>query len=308
MAKTKTTKTEEELRKEGRKKEAGDYTSRQIQVLKGLEAVRLRPGMYIGSTSARGLHHLVYEVVDNSIDEAMAGYCTNIEVTIHADDSITVVGRRPRHPRRPPPGREGAGRRARAHPAARRRQVRQGDLQGQRRPARRGRLGGERPVGEAGGRGAPRRPRVDADFQRGLKTTSWRRARRRRRRGRRIRFKPDPEIFTELRSAGRRSSNRLRELAYLNRGTRITLRDEREEEPRDRGLPFEGGIVEYVEYLRGNKTALHDDVIYLEGSRTTSTSSSPCSTPTPTTRTRSPSSTTSTRTRAGPTSAASRRR
>ena len=87
------------------RQDKGDYTSRQIQVLKGLEAVRKRPGMYIGSTSARGLHHLVYEVVDNSIDEAMAGYCTGIEAVIHDDDSITVIGRRPGHSGRHPPHR-----------------------------------------------------------------------------------------------------------------------------------------------------------------------------------------------------------
>ena len=96
------------------KPKGNEYTAGQIQVLKGLEAVRKRPGHVHRLHGARGLHHLVYEVVDNSVDEALAGYCTRIDVVIHADNSITVDGQRPRHPGRHAPDREDAGRRGRA--------------------------------------------------------------------------------------------------------------------------------------------------------------------------------------------------
>jgi DNA gyrase subunit B len=247
--------------------EKGDYTSRQIQVLKGLEAVRKRPGMYIGSTSSRGLHHLVYEVVDNSIDEAMVGHCDQISVTIHEDNAVTVTddGRGipvDVHPTEGIPGVELALTTLHAG----------GKFDKQSYKV----SGGLHGVGvsvvnalaewlevEVARNGHVWRQR----FERGLKTGDLEKGEATEETGTRISFRPDPEIFTVERFNADTLTNRLRELAYLNRGITITFRDERGEEPEEQTFHFEGGIVEYVEYLRGGKSALHEDVIYVEGSQ-----------------------------------------
>ncbi|HSM09844.1 MAG TPA: DNA topoisomerase (ATP-hydrolyzing) subunit B [Gemmatimonadota bacterium] len=247
------------------RKRGGDYTSRQIQVLKGLEGVRLRPGMYIGSTSARGLHHLVYEVVDNSIDEAMAGYCSTIDTVIHADGSITVSddGRGipvDEHPVEKVPGVELALTRLHAG----------GKFDKQTYKV----SGGLHGVGVSVVNALSETLDVEVKrdgfmwtqtFERGIKTTELTKGAKTKESGTRIRFTPDPEIFTDLNYNWETLENRLRELAYLNRGVVIRLRDERPEQEQEAEYYFEGGIVEYVDYLRGNKSALHDDIIYLAG-------------------------------------------
>ncbi len=244
-----------------------DYTSRQIQVLKGLEAVRKRPGMYIGSTAARGLHHLVYEVVDNSIDEAMAGYCSEIAVTIAADDSITVTddGRGipvDVHPTEKVPGVELALTTLHAG----------GKFDKESYKVSGGLHGVGVSVVNALSEWLEVEVRRDGHiwrqrFERGLKATDLEKGEPTEETGTLVRFKPDPEIFTEIHYHFDTLSNRLRELAYLNRGVRIVLEDAREEETRREEFHFEGGIVEFVEYLRGKKNALHEDVIYIEGSQ-----------------------------------------
>jgi len=249
------------------KKNGSDgYTARQIQVLKGLEAVRKRPGMYIGSTGPRGLHHLVYEVVDNAIDEAMAGYCSEIVVSIHEDDSITVVddGRGipvDIHPTEKIPGVELALTRLHAGGKFDKDSYKvSGGLHG---------------VGVSVVNALAETLSVEVkrdgfvwrhSFARGIKTQELEKGAKTKETGTKVHFKPDHEIFVELEYNYATLESRLRELAYLNRGVVIILRDEREDELRDERFYFEGGIIQYVEYLRGSKSPLHEDIIYLSGS------------------------------------------
>ena len=248
-------------------KRGGDYTSRRIQVLKGLEAVRKRPGMYIGSTSARGLHHLVYEVVDNSIDEAMAGYCTSISVIIRPDDVISVDdnGRGipvDIHPTEGVPGVELAMTTLHAGGKFDKSSYKvSGGLHG---------------VGVSvvnalsewlevevrrGGK------RYHQRYERGIRTTDLKVLGPARGSGTLVTFKPDAEIFTELTFSFDKLSNRLRELAFLNKGLEIILRDERTDEERSETYRFDGGLAEFVAYLRGTRQPVHQNVIYFETSK-----------------------------------------
>ena len=244
-----------------------EYTAGQIQVLKGLEAVRKRPGMYIGSTSARGLHHLVYEVVDNSIDEAMAGHCSAVTVTIHEDNSVSVEddGRGipvDIHPTEKVPGVELAMTVLHAGGKFDKDTYKvSGGLHG---------------VGVSvvnalsafleveirrGGKTYHQR------YQRGVKVKELEATGKAKGTGTKVWFKPDDEIFTELEYSLEVLSNRLREMAFLNKGLAITLTDERNGGTRE-DYQYEGGIAEYVEFLRGSRTVLHEKVCYFETSKT----------------------------------------
>jgi DNA gyrase subunit B len=247
-----------------------DYTAGQIQVLKGLEAVRKRPSMYIGSTGQRGLHHLVYEVVDNSVDEALAGHCRHIEVFLRPDDSITVIddGRGipvDIHPVEKKPGVEVAMTMLHAGGKFDKESYKvSGGLHG---------VGvsvvnalSERLEVEVRRNGKIYRQR----YARGAKQTELEVVGKVKGSGTTVTFKPDPEVFTELRYNYDTVANRLRELAFLNKGLRITITDEREID--DKGTKrdeyhFKGGIVEFVEFLRGTRKPLHPKPIYIEASR-----------------------------------------
>ena len=242
------------------------YDSSKIKVLKGLEAVRKRPGMYIGSTSARGLHHLVYEVVDNSIDEAMAGHCSQVTVAVHDDNSVTVAddGRGipvDIHPTEKVPGVELAMTTLHAGGKFDKSTYKvSGGLHG---------VGvsvvnalSEYLEVEIRRGGSEYRQR----YERGIKAIELETVGKAKGSGTSVTFKPDHEIFDDLEYSFEVLSDRLRELAFLNKGLRIILEDERNGKVREE-YRYEGGIAEYVEFLRGGRTALHDNICYFDTSK-----------------------------------------
>ena len=249
-----------------KKQKKEEYTAGQIQVLKGLEAVRKRPGMYIGTTSSRGLHHLVYEVVDNSIDEAMAGHCTHVKVTVHEGNSVTVEdnGRGipvDIHPTEKVPGVEVAMTTLHAGGKFDKTTYKvSGGLHG---------VGvsvvnalSEYLEGEIRRDGKKYHQR----YEQGVKTKELEEQGKAKGTGTLVTFKPDSEILTDLEFSFEVLSNRLRELAFLNKSLKITLTDERNGGASE-AYYYEGGIAEYVEFLRGSRQALHDKVCYFETSR-----------------------------------------
>lgn len=245
----------------------GKYEADQIQILKGLEAVRKRPGMYIGSTSARGLHHLVYEIVDNSVDEALAGYCTEIEVIINEGNSIRVID----NGRGIPVGiNHKAGKSAVEvvftilHAG--------GKFGG----------GGYKVSGGLHGVGASvvnalsewlevtvhmNGKKYHQRYERGKVMFPLAETGETNKTGTEVVFLPDKEIFEETVFDFEVLRERLREIAFLTKGLKITLVDKRQQEPKIRTFHYEGGIKEYVEYLNKSQNPLYEEIIYCEGQR-----------------------------------------
>ena len=240
------------------------YSGKDIQVLEGLEAVRKRPGMYIGSTGPRGLHHLVYEIVDNAVDEALAGYCTHAEVVIHADNSISVTD-------------NGRGIPVDKHPKLKKPTVEvvltvlhAG-----------GKFGGEgyKVSGGLHGVGASvvnaLSTRLDVEVKRdgtlwtqtydhGKPVAPLSHSGKVKGTGTKITFWPDDKIFETTVYDYDTLSTRFRETAFLNKNLKITLTDERELEPRVEEFNYAGGIIDFVKYLNENKESIHNKVIYFE--------------------------------------------
>ena len=243
-------------------KKGGDYGASSIQVLEGLEAVRKRPGMYIGSTDERGLHHLVYEVVDNSVDEAMAGHATRIVVRIHKDNSIEVTD----DGRGVPVGKHSTGKDALevVHTVLHAGGKFGGDGYKV--------SGGLHGVGVSVVNALSVKLRVESsrdgfiwaqEYERGkpkMKVTKVGPAHARR--GTRTVFLPDPEVFSETEYSFETLSNRLRESAYLNKGLWLTLIDDRAD--REATFYFQGGIVSFVRHLNRKRKVTHERPVYLE--------------------------------------------
>jgi len=251
------------------RKPGTSYDAGNIQVLKGLEAVRKRPGMYIGSTASPGLHHLVYEVVDNSIDEALAGYASAVEVTIHRDDSITVAdnGRGipvDVHPVEKMPGVEVAMTMLHAG----------GKFDKSSYKVSGGLHGVGVSVVNALSEQLKVWVRLDGkvhymDFRRGVTVTRLKVIDRTTPRdtGTTVWFKPDDQIFTELAYRYDTLANRMRELAYLNKGVTITLTDEREGQERAETFHAKGGLKEMIQFLNARAKPLHPEVVYIDTER-----------------------------------------
>ena len=241
------------------------YDENEIEVLEGIEHVRLRPSMYIGSTDSRGLHRLVYEVVDNSIDEAMAGYCKNIEVTINKDNSITVID-------------DGRGIPVKTHPKIGKSALEValtmlhagGKFHGGGYKV----SGGLHGVGVSVVNALSRWMEVEVKrdggifyqkYKRGKPVSEVKRIGDAADTGTKITFLPDNEVFEDITFSSDILTKRLREQAFLNKGIRIKLNDERTGE--SSLFHYEGGIVSFVEYLNRNKGVLHDNPIYMSGKR-----------------------------------------
>lgn len=238
------------------------YEAEQIQVLEGLEAVRRRPGMYIGSTDVNGLHHLVVEVVDNSIDEAMAGFADRVEVTIHTDGSLSVID-------------NGRGIPVDIHPKTGRPALETvltvlhaGGKFGEGGYKVSGGLHG---VGLAVVNGLSEWLEVEVarggnkyqqKFSRGVPTQDMAIVGKSDATGTRVTFKPDPEVFDTVKFDAETILLRLRELAFLNKGVLLTLKDERD--GREEQFQYEGGIKSFVEHLMKKKEALHDEIVYID--------------------------------------------
>jgi len=245
-------------------KKGPTYDSSSITILEGRDAVRKRPAMYIGSTGEIGLHHLVYEVVDNSIDEALAGYCDTVEVNIHLDNSITVID-------------NGRG-------------IPVDEIKKEKRSAAEvvmtklhagGKFdsnaykvsGGLHGVGVSCVNFLSEKLHLEIwrdgktyeqEYARGIPVAPLKQTGKTRKRGTKTTFKPDTQIFTETSFSFDKLSERLREKAFLNKGIRITIKDEREEPERSHEFYYKGGIAEFVRHLNKNKSTLHDKPIYFE--------------------------------------------
>jgi len=240
------------------------YDGTSITVLEGRDAVRKRPAMYIGSTGEIGLHHIVYEVVDNSIDEALAGYCDTVEVAIHLDNSLTVID-------------NGRG-------------IPVDEMKKEKRSAAEvvmtklhagGKFdsnaykvsGGLHGVGVSCVNFLSEQLHLEIwrdgktyeqEYARGIPVAPLKQTGKTRKRGTKITFKPDGQIFTETSFSFDKLSERLREKAFLNKGIRITIKDEREEPERSHEFYYKGGIAEFVKHLNKNRSTLHDKPIYFE--------------------------------------------
>ncbi|MBI2210052.1 MAG: DNA gyrase subunit B, partial [Deltaproteobacteria bacterium] len=242
-----------------------EYKADKIKVLEGLEAVRKRPGMYVGDTGERGLHHLVYEVVDNSIDEALVGFCDQIEVTIHIDNSVTVVD-------------NGRGIPVDLHPTEKKSAAEvvltKLHAGGKFDKASYKVSGGLHGVGLSVVNALAESLEVEIKrdgkvyqqrYKRGDPQGPLKEVGKSKEKGTRITFRPDPKVFESLDFSFDILSQRLRELAFLNKGVRITIEDERSQKKHE--LVYKGGIVSFVEHLNRAKSPIHSNVIYLHGEK-----------------------------------------